>query len=185
MATKKPARKKEAAHQPPPRVLGATNGEVTLGGQPYNFALHTVHGAREVRNYLTDVYPSQLMAEADSVGEQVVHGALAHDDWTHAEKLLRFFIHEDFPEGFLEGCAVPELIKAYNDAFNQDGFSWMTELLKNSAALTSRLMTLGIAKEMSAQLQRIEEQSIAEILMPGDAAGEPSGTDGTATSSTT
>lgn len=134
----------------PQRVFGEKGRPVVLAGRTYHLAVHTVAGIRAFKRFLEDEFPAGALVDADSAGQAVVDGALLTDNFGPLRKLLEMAIEEELPEGVELRATATELREALDAFFAQNGFAWMERLVKNSAALATRMLEAYLAERLTA-----------------------------------
>jgi hypothetical protein len=134
----------------PQRVFGEKGRPVQLAGRTYHLAVHTVAGIRAFKRFLEEEFPAGALVDADSAGQAVVDGALLTDNFGPLRRLLEMAIEEELPEGVELHATATELREALDAFFAQNGFAWMERLVKNSAALATRLLEAHLAERLTA-----------------------------------
>ncbi len=134
----------------PQRVFGEKGRPVQLAGRTYHLAVHTVAGIRAFKRFLEEEFPAGALVDADSAGQAVVDGALLTDNFSPLRRLLEMAIEEELPEGVELHATATELREALDAFFAQNGFAWMERLVKNSAALATRLLEAYLAERLTA-----------------------------------
>lgn len=155
---------------PPLRIFGAAGPAVTLGQSEYHLARLTTDGVLDVQEYLTRRYPVQgaIGDQGDSIGMQLVQGALFLGSFTPLRGLLERIIDEPLPPD-AERAAAPDQIAAVIDRFFEtSGLAWLARIVKNSTAQTSSVLdrAVGAAAQRMGALMAEELDGMIEELTP-------------------